>query len=91
MEPKSSLLCSQKPVTGPYRDPMNPFDIFLLISPRSVLILSSHVRLDPGFFFIVRSFELELEDHPLSAANGCLFNIHSYLPYLPKPLNPISN
>jgi hypothetical protein len=45
MEPEGSLPCSQEPSTGPYSesDQSNPYEPIL--SLRSILILSTHLRL----------------------------------------------
>jgi hypothetical protein len=46
MEPEGSLLCLQKPVTGPYPElPESSLPPRSLISVRSILVLSSHLRL----------------------------------------------
>jgi len=45
MEPESSLVCSQKPNTGPYHEPAE--STIRSISLRSILIISSHIPLSP--------------------------------------------
>jgi hypothetical protein len=44
MEPEGSLLCSQEPSVGPYPEPDAPSPCHP-VSPRYILILSSHLRL----------------------------------------------
>jgi hypothetical protein len=46
MEPDGLLRCSQEPATGPYPQPDDPVHILSHpISPRFILILSSHLGL----------------------------------------------
>jgi hypothetical protein len=48
MEPKDSLPCSQQPATGPIQSQMHQSTPSHSASLRSILILSSHLRL--GFY-----------------------------------------
>jgi hypothetical protein len=45
MEPEGSLPCSQEPPSGPYSEPEQS-NTYHPISLRSILILSTHLRLD---------------------------------------------
>jgi hypothetical protein len=44
-EPEGSLPCSQKPSTGPYSEPDQSSPYHPILSLRSILILSTHLRL----------------------------------------------
>jgi hypothetical protein len=45
MEPEGSSPCSRKPATGPYPEPAESSSLHRSISLRSILMLSSHLRL----------------------------------------------
>jgi hypothetical protein len=89
MEPEGSLLCSQKPTTGPYPEPAESISSPRSLSPlRSILMLSKEsVRVRGALkrFVAIKIFYGEglldprpthkLEDQPLSAVRDCLFNI----------------
>jgi hypothetical protein len=56
MEPEGSILCSQEPSTGPYSEPYPSNPQHLILSPRAILILFTHLRLGlPSGFFLLAS------------------------------------